>query len=198
MVSGSIPDKRIGFLQFITVSWMLMECTVSLTASWKSGSISLLAFGADSFVELISAAAVLLQFTPQFQISQTTAARFCGTLLYCLAAVICVIAFAGFFEGLEAETSRLGIAITSGALLVMPILAYLKRNAADRTANRALRADAVQSAACAYLAALTLAGLLFRLAFGLHWLDQMAALAAVPILIVEARRARNGQTCACC
>jgi divalent metal cation (Fe/Co/Zn/Cd) transporter len=80
----------------------------------------------------------------------------------------------------------------------MPILARMKRNAAVRTGNKALRADAVQSATCAYLAALTLAGLLLRSAFGIHWLDQVAALVAVPILIVEARRAREGQACGCC
>jgi divalent metal cation (Fe/Co/Zn/Cd) transporter len=90
------------------------------------------------------------------------------------------------------------MAITAGALLIMPILARMKRDAAETSQNDALRADAVQSATCAYLAALTLGGLLLRWAFGLHWLDQVAALAAVPILIIEARRARKGQTCACC
>jgi hypothetical protein len=56
----------------------------------------------------------------------------------------------------------------------------------------------VQSATCAYLAAITLTGLLIRAAFGIHWLDSITALAAVPILIVEARRARRGQVCGCC
>jgi divalent metal cation (Fe/Co/Zn/Cd) transporter len=80
----------------------------------------------------------------------------------------------------------------------MPLLARKKRAVAEQTGNKALRADAVQSATCAYLAALTLAGLLLRSAFGLRWLDQIAALLAVPILIVEGRRARKGQTCSCC
>jgi divalent metal cation (Fe/Co/Zn/Cd) transporter len=197
-VPRSTTEKRILFLQFATVVWMLTECVVALMAAWNASSVALLAFGADSVVELISAAVVLLQFSPQFHISQITAARFCGMLLYCLAAVVCVVAVAGLFDGVEAGTSRLGIAITAGALLLMPILARMKRNAAEATRNTALRADAVQSATCAYLAALTLGGLLLRLTFGLLWLDQVAALAAVPILIIEARRARKGQTCDCC
>jgi divalent metal cation (Fe/Co/Zn/Cd) transporter len=90
------------------------------------------------------------------------------------------------------------MAITTAALLLMPILTWLKRDAAERTGDKALRADAVQSATCAYLAAVTLAGLLLRWAFGLHWLDSIATFIAVPILILEARRARRGQTCACC
>jgi hypothetical protein len=56
----------------------------------------------------------------------------------------------------------------------------------------------VQSATCAYLAGLTLAGLILRRVLGVHWIDPLAALLAVPILIVEVRRARKGQTCACC
>jgi divalent metal cation (Fe/Co/Zn/Cd) transporter len=83
-------------------------------------------------------------------------------------------------------------------LLLMPLLAQKKRAIAEQTGNRALRADAVQSATCAYLAALTLTSLLLRSAFGLNWLDQAAALLAVPILIVEGRRARKGHSCACC
>jgi divalent metal cation (Fe/Co/Zn/Cd) transporter len=198
IVSRSTIEKRIILLQEITLGWMLVECLVALTAAWNSRSVSLLAFGSDSIVELISAIVVLLQFTPRFRTSQVRAARFCGLLLYCLAAVVCVIAIAGLLYHLEADASRLGIVITGGALLLMPLLARMKREAAETTRNRALRADAVQSATCAYLAALTLGGLIFRWSFGLSWLDQAAALAAVPILIVEGRRARKGQSCACC
>lgn len=177
---------------------MLVECSVALFAAWQAGSVSLLAFGSDSLVELISAAVVLLQFTPRLQISQLRATRFCGSLLYGLAGVVSMIALAGLFGRIEADTSKLGIAITAGALLLMPLLAQRKRAIAEQTGNRALRADAVQSATCAYLAALTLTGLLLRSAFGLNWLDQAAALLAVPVLIVEGRRAQKGHSCTCC
>ncbi len=191
-------QKQILWLQLATLGWMLLECSVALTAAWRARSVSLLAFGSDSIVELISAAVVLLQFTPWVRISQVKAARFCGILLYSLAGVVSAIALAGLFNRLEANTSRLGMAITGGALLFMPVLAHMKRNAAERTGNKALRADAVQSATCAYLAALTLGGLVLRWVFGVQWLDEVAALAAVPILMLEAKRARKGQTCACC
>jgi divalent metal cation (Fe/Co/Zn/Cd) transporter len=191
-------QRTIVSLQVVTLVWMLVECSVALFAAWQARSVSLLAFGSDSLVELISATVVLLQFTPRFRVSQLRAARFCGSLLYGLAGVVSVIALAGLLRQVEADTSKLGIAITAGALLLMPLLARRKRAAAERTGNKALRADAVQSATCAYLAALTLAGLLLRSAFGLRWLDEAAALLAVPILIVEGRRARKGQTCSCC
>jgi divalent metal cation (Fe/Co/Zn/Cd) transporter len=195
--AGSIGTSRrtIVSLQVVTFAWMLVECSVALFAAWQAKSVSLLAFGSDSLVELISAAVVLLQFTPRFHISQARAARFCGSLLYCLAGAVSVMALAGLFEKAEASTSRLGIAVTGAALLLMPLLARKKRAIAEQIGNKALRADAVQSATCAYLAGLTLAGLILRSAFGLYWLDQVAALLAVPILIVEGKRARKGQGC---
>ncbi|WP_263385687.1 cation transporter [Granulicella arctica] len=190
--------KRIMILQWVTLCWMTVECSAALTAAWRARSVSLLAFGSDSFVEIVSAVAVLLQFAPRWRVSQIRAAKLCGLLLYALAGIVLLIALAGMYRHVEAETSRLGMAITGGALLLMPVLAHMKRNEADRTGNKALRADAVQSATCAYLAALTLAGLLLQALFGLHWLDQGAALIAVPILIVEGRRAREGRVCSCC
>ena len=191
-------ESRILTLQWVTLCWMLVECSVALTAAWKARSVSLLAFGSDSLVEAISAVIVLLQFTRAFRVSQSRAAKICGLLLYGLAGVVSLIALAGLYFRVSADTSRLGIVITAGALLLMPVLARKKRDAANQTGNKALRADAVQSATCAYLAGITLTGLLLRSALGIHWLDPIAALAAVPILIVEARRARKGQVCACC
>ena len=191
-------ESRILTLQWVTLCWMLVECSVALTAAWKARSVSLLAFGSDSLVEVISAVAVLLQFTRAFRVSQSRAAKICGLLLYGLAGVVSLIALAGLYFRVSADTSRPGIVITAGALLLMPVLARMKRDAANQTGNKALRADAVQSATCAYLAGITLTGLLLRLALGIHWLDPIAALAAIPILIVEARRARKGQVCACC
>ena len=194
----NIADKRIIILQWATLGWMIVECSVALTAAWRARSVSLLAFGSDSFIEVVSAIVVLLQFVSRWRISPVRSAKLCGLLLYGLAGIVLLIALAGMLHHAEAHPSRLGMAVTGGALLLMPVLASMKRAEADRTGNKALRADAVQSATCAYLAALTLGGLLLRWLFGFHWLDEGAALVAVPILIVEAIRARQGKVCSCC
>jgi len=191
-------QTRILSLQTVTLIWMVLECAVALFAAGRARSVSLLAFGSDSFVEILSATVVLIQFTPMVHISQYRAARLCGALLYGLAGVVASIAIVGLLHHSEADSSVLGMAITAGALLVMPLLARMKRETAAQTGNKALRADAVQSATCAYLAGLILTGLLLRRILGVHWIDPLAALLAVPILIMEGKRARKGQTCACC
>jgi divalent metal cation (Fe/Co/Zn/Cd) transporter len=99
---------------------------------------------------------------------------------------------------LRPETSRLGMIVTTCALIAMPGLAWLKRREGRRTNNVALAADAVQSATCAYLALITLAGLAANAAFHIPWFDSLAALLAVPILLNEGRSAWQGRACGCC
>lgn len=189
--------KAVLWLQGITLAWMLLECGVALWAANAAYSVALLAFGADSFVELLSASVALSSFGPSFPLVKDRAARWAGILLYLLAVVIACTAALSLVHGVRAETSYSGIGITIAALIVMPVLAWFKRKIGIETGNRALTADAVQSATCAYLAAITLAGLAANAIFHIHWVDSVAALAVLPILIIEARKAMRGESCGC-
>jgi divalent metal cation (Fe/Co/Zn/Cd) transporter len=195
------PPRRsvaVFWLQGITLAWMLVECGLSLYAAAMAHSPALLAFGSDSFVELVSAGVVLLQFVPRFSISERSAARAAGALLFVIALFVCVMASVSLALHLRPETSHLGIAITLAALIVMPVLAGLKRREARRSNNAALAADAVQSATCAYLAVIALAGLAINALFHIAWFDSAAALVAIPLLLKEGRAAWHGQACGCC
>jgi divalent metal cation (Fe/Co/Zn/Cd) transporter len=112
--------------------------------------------------------------------------------------IVSIMAVGSLWLRLRPEASRLGIGITLAALVVMPILAKLKRREARRSNNAALAADAVQSATCAYLAAIALAGLAINVLFQIAWFDSLAALVAVPVLLKEGRAAWQGKTCGCC
>lgn len=188
--------RQVAWLQWVTLVWMALECGASLFAAARAHSVALLAFGSDSLVELLSAAVVLLQFLPRFPLKKTHAERVAAILLFVLAAVVVVIAALSL--GAPVETSPLGIVITALALVAMPVLAALKRRQARVLNNRALAADATQSATCAYLAAVTLAGLIAYALWRVAWVDAAAALVAVPILLVEGRRAWRGEGCGCC
>jgi divalent metal cation (Fe/Co/Zn/Cd) transporter len=192
------PSSSVLWLQSITVAWMLIECGVSAFAAWTAHSPAILAFGVDSLVELLSAVVVLLQFTPAFAFSQHKAARASGVLLFLLAFVVAGMAVVSLALRIHPEVSRAGIGITIAALIVMPMLAKFKRREARRSRNVALAADAVQSATCAYLAMIALAGLACNAAFHIPWIDSVAALAAIPILLHEGRSAWRGQACGCC
>jgi len=189
--------RVVFWLQGITIAWMIVECAVSLYAASAAHSSALLAFGADSLIELFSALIALLSFLPSFPITKDRASQWSGILLYLLAAVVAVTAIVSLAYDFRPEVSLSGIGITVAALIMMPVLSWLKRKTASTTGNRSLAADATQSATCAYLAAVTLLGLGVNLAFHIHWMDSAAALAAVPILIIEGRKASHGEGCGC-
>ena len=191
-------SRSVLWLQFITIGWMLLECAISLVSAKTACSPSLLAFGSDSLVELLSATVVLLQFVPSIRLDRARAGKAAGVLLYVLAGAVVFISILGWVTGARPETSLTGIGITAAALVVMPVLAWRKRTLARTIRNSALAADAVQSATCAYLAAITLVGLAANALFHIQWLDSVAALIAVPLLIREAKAAMRGEGCACC
>jgi len=191
-------SRSILWLQLITIGWMLLECIVSLVSAKAACSPSLLAFGSDSLVELLSATVVLLQFVPSVRLNSTRASKVAGALLYVLAGIVLLISVIGWITGARPETSLSGIAITAAALVVMPVLSWRKRSLARKTGNTALAADAVQSATCAYLAAITLAALAANAMLHVPWLDSVAALVGVPFLVKEAKAAMRGEGCSCC
>ncbi len=195
---GRTPFRQAIRLQMVTLAWMLVECGIALVAAWRAQSPALLAFGADSFVELLSATVVLLQFVGRFTLSTSRAARWAGILLFVLAGVVTAASGVAFFGGVAPEPSWLGIGVSIAALVAMPILSAGKRRVARRLRNSALAADAVQSATCAYLAVITLLGLALNAAFSVAWIDPVAALMAVPIICIEGRRALRGENCGCC
>jgi divalent metal cation (Fe/Co/Zn/Cd) transporter len=191
-------SSTVLWLQGTTLLWMLAEFGVSCYATVTAHSPAMLAFGSDSLVELLSAGVVLLQWAPGIRISGRRIGRLAGALLLLLALVVTAIAVASLVLRLRPETSFAGIGITAAALIAMPILASLKRYEARRHKNVALAADAVQSAACAYLALIALAGLVINAVFHVSWFDSIAALVAIPILIKEGRSAWQGHVCGCC
>jgi divalent metal cation (Fe/Co/Zn/Cd) transporter len=190
--------SRLIVLQSFTLAWMMVECGVSLYSAARAHSPALLAFGVDSFVELLSASLVVVALAPRFSFSQRRIDLASGSLLYFLAAAVGVASMLALAGRMQPKSSPLGIGITVAALIVMPLLAWQKRKLARLIRNNALAADAVQSATCAYLALITLVGLGLNAAFHITSADSIAALAAVPILIVEGRRAMRGQSCGCC
>ena len=192
--SGEIT-RQIMRLQLITLIWMLVECAIALYSAWRARSPVLLAFGADSLIELLSALVVLLQFVPRLTLSTARATRLAGILLFVLAAIITISSALALWRHVRPETSWIGMGIAVAALVVMPLLSLAKRRIAKTARNPALTADAVQSATCAYLAGITLAGLAFNAVLHVRWIDPVAALAAVPVICVEGKKALRGETC---
>jgi divalent metal cation (Fe/Co/Zn/Cd) transporter len=80
----------------------------------------------------------------------------------------------------------------------MPLLAHAKHEVADKMQSGALRAEAKQTSLCAYLSFIALAGVALNAAFGWWWADPVAALAMVPIIVVEGIAGVRAKADDCC
>jgi divalent metal cation (Fe/Co/Zn/Cd) transporter len=179
---------------------MSVEAVASLAAAWKARSPALLAFGGDSAIELLSGLAVLWRFrahAPQEQ-SEKHAARIAAVLLFILAAYVSVASVVTLLGYSEPKTTCLGIAILIAAAAIMPWLAGEKRKLSAITGSAALRADAAESALCAYLSMVALVGLGVNAIWQLTWADPIAALVIVPLILREGWEAMRGKACGCC
>jgi len=171
---------------------------VSLFAAWRARSPALLAFGGDSAIELFSAVVVLWRFrTTAHENAESWAGRVAGALLFALAAFVAITSVAILFGYGEPKPTFLGIAILVAAAAVMPWLAKEKRRLSGATGSAALRADAAQSALCAYLSLIALAGLALNAIWHVKWADPIAGLAVLPLIVWEGREAIRGKACGC-
>jgi divalent metal cation (Fe/Co/Zn/Cd) transporter len=84
------------------------------------------------------------------------------------------------------------------AAAIMPWLAKEKRRLSAITGSAALRADATESALCAYLSLIALVGLGINAIWHLRWADPIAALVIVPLVFREGWDAMHRKACGCC
>ena len=200
-LGGSPYHRKIVQLQLLTIFWMSLEAAIAVFAATQAHSVALLGFGADSGIELMSALVVFVRFQKASRIKERTAARISGLLLFALAAFI-------LFNSILALTnprfrpapSYLGIALLIAAAIFMPWLAAQKKQLAKTSHSDSLRADAVQSSMCAYLAWIALGGLVLNAIFNFALADPAAALLLIPIIIHEGLEAMRGRSCgdSCC
>jgi divalent metal cation (Fe/Co/Zn/Cd) transporter len=193
--ASSDAFRRIQRVQTVTIAWMSVEAAVSLFAAWRASSPSLLAFSGDSAIELFSAVVVLWRFraTAAHEDAERRAARIAGALLFALAAFVAVTSVTSLLGYSEPKRTFLGMAILVAAAVVMPWLAREKRRLSEATDSAALRADAAQSALCAYLSLIALAGLATHAIWHVKWADPIAALLIIPLVLFEGREAMRGK-----
>jgi divalent metal cation (Fe/Co/Zn/Cd) transporter len=190
-------------LEHLTITWNLVEGLVAVGAGVFSGSIALLGFGIDSFIETSSGAVLLWRLRAEHRGGdaerlERTALKWVGASFLLLAAYVAFDSIKALLTREAPERSIAGIIIAVLSLVVMPWLAHQKLKMAGQLNSAALRADSRQTSLCAYLSAILLAGLLLNALLGWWWADPVAALCMVPIIANEGREAIKGDRCDDC
>ncbi|HVP39837.1 MAG TPA: cation transporter [Candidatus Saccharimonadales bacterium] len=189
-------------LEWLTLALSAGEAAVGIAAGLRADSVALLGFGLDSLIEMASALVLLWRFLPARPggarwLSERQALRLVGICLFLLGAYVAWQAVADLWLRARPERSPVGMALAVASLVAMPLLARAKRRVAAPLHSAALRADALQADVCAWLAAVTLAGLSLNAVLGWWWADPVAALCMVPLIAREGVRALRGQACGC-
>jgi divalent metal cation (Fe/Co/Zn/Cd) transporter len=192
--------RRGQHLEYFTIAWNSAEGLIAILAGVLAGSISLIGFGIDSFIEVASGAALLWRMTLDAdeavrERAERTSLRIVGLSFLALAAYVSYEAVGDLMARRAPEESLLGIVLASVSLLVMPLLARAKRRVAGALQSGAMNADATQTLFCTYLSAILLAGLALNALWGVWWADAVAALMMVPLILREGVEALRGETC---
>jgi divalent metal cation (Fe/Co/Zn/Cd) transporter len=189
-------------LEYVTVVWMVVEAAVSIYSGVAAGSITLLAFGIDSVIELASGCVLLWRLTVELrrgerfgEEAERVASRIGGALLFALAAYVVASAAWSLWTGEAASFSWPGLIVAAVAIPTMFVLARRKLEVAALLGSGALRADAVESITCGWLSVMVVIGLVAQVLTGAWWVDAVTSLAIVYLLIKEGREAWQGEEC---
>jgi divalent metal cation (Fe/Co/Zn/Cd) transporter len=187
-------------LEYFTIAWNSLEGIVAVVAGVIAGSISLVGFGVDSFIEVISGTALLWRMSVdakehQRERIEQMALRVVGACFLALAAYVGYEAVSSLMEKRAPEHSLPGIILACVSLVVMPLLSRAKRRVATHLKSAAMNADAKQTEFCSYLSALLLGGLLLNAVANLWWADPISGLIMVPIIAKEGVEGLRGDSC---
>ena len=189
-------------LEYFTIVWNLLEGIAAVAAGIIAGSISLTAFGIDSFIEVTSGAVLLWRMSVdanerQRERNERMALRWVGVCFLVLAVYVAAESIRDLLSRNVPKHSRFGIVIACISLIVMPMLSRAKKNVGTELNSTAMHADAKQADFCVYLSAILLLGLALNALLGWWWADPVAGLLMVPIIAHEGYRGLRAETCGC-
>ena len=187
-------------LEYFTIAWNSLEGIVAIVAGAFAGSISLVGFGVDSFIEVTSGVALLWRMSVDAEEhhrerTEQLTLRIVGACFLALATYVGYEAVTNLIAKKAPEHSLPGIILACVSLVVMPLLSRAKRRVGAHLRSAAMNADAKQTQFCTYLSAILLGGLLLNAVYDLWWADPIAALVMVPVIGKEGADALRGKTC---
>jgi divalent metal cation (Fe/Co/Zn/Cd) transporter len=188
-------------LAWFSLAVMLAEGVIGLWQGIAVGSVALTGWALGGAAEALASAMVVWRFTGARMLSATAERRaqqgvavsFWLTAPYIAAESIRYLAGEH-----HAETSVIGMALTAGAVLLMPALGRVKHQLAMRLGSAATKGEGTQNYLCAAQAAAVLIGLAVTACLsGAWWVDPAIGLAISVVAVWQGIRAWRGEDCGC-
>ncbi|WP_435744167.1 cation transporter [Nocardioides sp. SYSU DS0663] len=188
--------RRAQLLAASSVAYNLVEAVIAIAAGVAAGSVALVGFGLDSTVEVSSGLIILWQFRHRLPESrEQQALRLMAWSFFALAAYVGFESARALVTGADPDTSRVGIALATASLVVMPLLSWAQRRTGRQLGSNAVVADSTQTLLCTYLSAVLLVGLVLNATLGWSWADPLAGLVIAAVAVREGLEAWRGEGC---
>ena len=192
--------RRALRLEYLTVGWNIVEGVIAIGAALASGSVALLGFGIDSFVESASGSVMIWRLHAERRTDdeerieqvERRAQRLVAGSLGLLAVYVAWDSITSLLANERPAPSFVGILLAIASLSVMWWLARQKRRVGTALGSRAMTADAFQTDACFWLSLFLLVGIGANALFGWWWADPLAALGMTVFIGREALEAWRG------
>jgi len=181
-------------LAWLTIGWNAIEGVIAVGAGIADGSLALVGFGLDSFIEVFAGVVVLWQLRGVAEEREARALRLIALTFFVLAGYVVAEGVRDLLTGNEAGESTVGIVLAGVSLVVMPLLAWAKLRTGRELGNPVIMADSTETALCAYLSAILLGGLVLNAAYGWWWADTLAAFGIAALAVREGLEAWRGET----
>jgi divalent metal cation (Fe/Co/Zn/Cd) transporter len=190
--------QRAKLLSWISLVWMSLEGAIGITAGIVAGSIALIGFGIDSFIEGVASVVIIWRFTGtrlHSHAAEQRAQRLVAIQFFILAPYVAYEAIRHLLGAEHPDVSILGMVLTATSLIGMPLLGRAKQKVALKLGSQATHGEGTQNMLCAYLAGAVLLGLAGNALFGAWWLDPLAALAIAGVAVKEGLETWRGEGC---
>jgi divalent metal cation (Fe/Co/Zn/Cd) transporter len=199
-------QQRALLLSYLTVGYNVLEGAVSLFAGYLAGSIALVGFALDSFVESLSGAVMIWRFRPhpgrtpeEEERLEKKAVKLVGYTFFILAAYVLYESVEKLWLQEAPDPSLLGLVIAGVSLVLMPALFFYKYSLGKSLGSVSLMADSKQTLACALLSLALLIGLGLNYLYGVWQADPVIGLLIAGVLVREGYEAlKEEKLCTCC
>jgi len=190
--------RRVRLLSWLSLGWMTIEGAVAITAGIVASSIALVGFGLDSVIEGVASVIVIWRFTGHRIFSyaaEQRAQRLVAAQFFLLAPYVAFESVKALAIAEHSEVSWVGIGLSIGSVIFMPMLGIAKERLADQLGSAATKGEGRQNMLCAYLAGALLVGLLGNALLGAWWLDPAVGLLIAAVAVREGAKAWRGEGC---
>jgi divalent metal cation (Fe/Co/Zn/Cd) transporter len=189
---------RVKLLSWLSLAWMTVEGGVAIVAGAVAGSIALVGFGLDSAIEGFASVIIIWRFSGHRVFSHAAeerAQKLVAIQFFLLAPYVAFEATKSLIQGDHPDVSWVGIGLSVGSVILMPMLAIAKQRLADQLGSAATAGEGRQNMLCAYLAGALLLGLLGNALAGAWWLDPGVGLLIAGVAVKEGLEAWRGEGC---